>query len=177
MKRKWINLLLIMVLVSCEMSTIQKSETELEGIEVESDSLETILIDFSEISAVTKNELEKEYWLGNFSFQKIVRKKDGIILELNNEDYAKLLIATEEYLIVSYAVYGTEERTLVYNKLDKQHYIVNDFAKGLINSFTILVERDYYDSLEPDDPNYQGHIFEEGEFNLKTQTYSKLRNI
>ena len=114
MKRKWINLLLIMVLFSCEMSTIQKSETELEGIEVESDSLETILIDFSEISAVTKNELEKEYWLGDFSFQKIVRKKDGIILELNNEDYAKLLIATEEYLIVSYAVYGTEERTLVY---------------------------------------------------------------
>jgi hypothetical protein len=141
------------------------------------DSLERILLDFNEISAVTKKELENEYWLGDFSIQKIIKKKDGIILELNNEDYAKLLIATEEYLLVSYAVFGSEERTLVYNKLQKSHYIIDDFAKGLINSSTILVERDYYDSLEPDDPNYQGHIFEEGEFNLKTQKYMKLRNI
>ena len=174
---KWINLLLIIFLVSCEMTTKQKSVTELDSDEVVSDSFETILLDFSEISEVTQKELENEYWLGDFSIQKIIKKKDGIILELNNDDYAKLLIATKEYLVVSYAVNGSEERTLVYNKLEKSHYIMDDFAKDLINSSTILVERDYYDGLEPDDPNYHGHIFEEGEFNLKTQKYIKLRNI
>jgi hypothetical protein len=181
MKNKRIVSLLIAVaisVISCKEETkIETSEDNKTKEMLENQpSHENVLIDFEEISSATKKELSEEYWLGVITLRRIIEKKDGLILELHNEFYAKLLMITDKFLIVSYAVDASEERTLIYNKASKKHYIINDFATDLINSFTIKVERDYYDSLDVDDPNYQGHIFEEGTYNLDTGKYKKSKN-
>jgi hypothetical protein len=177
MKNKIFLLFSLLIIASCQEKSNQSSNNEPTEIKQNKNTSERILFDLQDISHVIKKKLSEEYWLGSISIQKIVEKNGGLILDLWNDDYAKKLIVTDKYFIVSYAVDASEENTLVYNKSTKEHFIINDFTKDLINSSTILVERDYYDSLDFDDPNYQGHIFEEGEFNLDSKKYKKLRNI
>jgi hypothetical protein len=118
--------------------------------------------------------------LGTLSVNKIIQKKDGLIISFGrgkeaDSEINKNIIITEDYLIVSYAIGFHEERTLIYNKNTKSHSIIDDFAADLIGKNSIKVFRDYYDSRDVQDPNYEGHVFEEGEYNLTNNIYRKLK--
>jgi hypothetical protein len=145
--------------------------------------IENTLLDIDNLPKYLQNELESEWWLGNLgtlSINKITQKKDGLIISLGrgkdtDSETNKKIIITEDYLIISYAIGFHEERTLIYNKNTKSHSIIDDFAADLIGKNSIKVYRDYYDSRDVQDPNYQGHIFEEGEYNLTNNIYRKLK--
>lgn len=154
-------------------------KTEAKGNEqVQKSDIEKTLLDIEKIPIDVLEKLKSERWILNSEnsfINKITLKKDGIVISINenDSDLGRKIICTSDYLIFSYFVAG-EEQSLIYNKQTKKYFIIDDLAEDLIDNNSIKVYRDYYDSRGVDDPNYQGHIFEEGEINLKTKSYKKL---
>lgn len=48
----------------------------------------------------------------------------------------------------------------------------DNFCYDTVSPSVLLAARDYYDSKDVEDPNYRGHIFEYGAYNLETQQYT-----
>jgi len=125
----------------------------------------------------TIKELKKPYYLGGIKKQKIIKNEFGIYANIESDEMPKTIVKTNDYLISSYTHWGVgTSRTIICNLDTKTS--TNDncfFVTKLIGHNLLLVQRDYYDNREIEDPEYQGHIFEDGEFNLETNTYKKLR--
>lgn len=177
--------LVIVALFGCKEKSSSKNGdlenkiSENESQQIQKSEIENTLFDIEKLPMALQEELQAEWWLGNFgnsSIKKITQKKDGIIISEYEKggDLGKKIIITNNYLILSYAIGVGEEKTLIYNKKTKKHSIIDDFAEDLLGNNSIKVTRDYYDSRDANDPNYEGHIFEEGEYNLTTNNYKKL---
>lgn len=88
------------------------------------------------------------------------------------------MIATPEKVVISYhLLFGTDGRTIILDKKTGQLKETETtlFATGLADKDVLKVEREYYDDLDPNDPNYQGRIFENGTYNLVTGKYIKIK--
>lgn len=87
-------------------------------------------------------------------------------------------IVTENNIVVSCS-YGQNSKTIVYDKKLAKLIEVNFsmFATGIVGDDVLSVEKDYYDSLDPQDPNYKGHIFENGKYDLKAGQYTFISNL
>jgi hypothetical protein len=177
--------LVIVALFGCKEKSSSKNGDlenkipENESQQIQKSEIENTLFDIEKLPSAIQEELQSEMWLGNIgnsSIKKIIQKNDGIIISEyeNGGDISKNIIVTSNYLILSYSVGVGEEKTLIYNKKTKKHSIIDDFAEDLIGNNSIKVTRDYYDSRDVNDPNYEGHIFEEGEYNLSNNIYKKL---
>jgi hypothetical protein len=98
---------------------------------------------------------------------------NGILINLSTDVYSKNLILTDDFLIISYHVdLGSEGESIVYNFKTKQFYGSDFYAIELTSKSEILVENDYYDSRDINDPKYEGHIFETGTYNLLSNKYT-----
>ena len=183
---RFFKLLLLPIVVITNQSCEGVSKEKPEKIQIVQDEqplvIERTLFDIESLPKDLQKELESEWWLGSLgtlSIDKITQKKDGLIISMGrgknaDSEIIKNIIVTEDYLIVGYAIGISEERTLIYNKKTKSHSILNDFALDLMGKNSIKVSRDYYDSRDVEDPNYEGHFFEEGEYNLVNNSYRKL---
>lgn len=127
----------------------------------------------NELSKSIQAEFKEEYWLGTYLFNGIFANEDGIEIDLSTDDLTKTLILTENYFTVSYhPMMGSDGQTLIYNfkeqksKLDSEIFVIRPLSPTLL-----LVGKDYYDSRDVEDPEYEGHIFEKGTFNLETGEY------
>ena len=169
------TLFLLLAFISPTKNQIKKENNN-------SNEVEKTWLNIEELPLEIQNELENEWWLGNLgtlSLTNIQQNKFGVILtmskgkESDNETIKKILV-TDNYLIVSYAIGFHEERSFIYSKITKEHFITEDFTDNIINETTIKVFRDYYDSRNPNSPRYKGHIFEVGEYNLINRRYKKI---
>ena len=144
--------------------------------EEQKSGIESNLLDIDKLPQALQQELEEPWWLGNYdnySIKQVIQKKDGIVISGYTEEITKNMILTNNYIIFSYAVGGSEERTLIYNKNSKSYSINDYYAFDLKDDTTIIVQRDYYDDKDVNDPNYEGHVFEKGELNLINNRYKK----
>lgn len=176
------NTLIILVILFLVLAFIQPKNYLIKKENNSSIESEKSLLDVEDFPIEIQKELENEYWLGNLgtlSLTNIQQNKFGVILtmskgkESDNETIKKILV-TDNYLIISYAIGFHEERSFIYSKITKEHFITEDFTDNIINETTIKVFRDYYDSRNPNSPRYKGHIFEVGEYNLINRRYKKI---
>ena len=131
--------------------------------------------DFENLSSEAKSQFSEEYWLGSGEIKEINYKNEGVIIGIEDDQLYKNLVVTEENIIVSYS-YGNNSQTIIYNK--KQAKLIqisfSMFVTDLLKNDVLSVEKDYFDSLDYEDPNYRGHIFEKGTYDLKSGKYSFL---
>lgn len=128
------------------------------------------------LSKETRNELKAEYWLGTYHLNSLEASKDGTVMEISTDDFSKTLLLTENYFTVSYhLLMGSEGRTLIYN-FKENSFIENNevYAIRFLSPTELLVGKDYYDTRDIEDPDYEGHIFELGSLNLLTGEYTFL---
>lgn len=120
------------------------------------------------------NEFQEELWLGTFQLNEVKSTFNGFIFDLGTDDISKTMILTENYFTVSYhGMVGSDGQTLIYSF--EKNVTTNDrdnFCFDIISPTVLLAGRDYYDIKDVEDPNYQGHIFENGSYNLETQQYT-----
>lgn len=131
--------------------------------------------DFEKLSSEAKTELSKDYWLGTGKINEISSTNGGIIIDLSDDNYGKNLIVTDDKIIVSYCLtMGSNSQTITYNKKSNKLSLIDlhFLATGLLDKNVLLVARDYYDTLDPSDPNYKGHIFENGKYDMTTGKYT-----
>ncbi len=131
--------------------------------------------DFEKLSNEAKTELSKDYWLGTGKIKEISSNNSGIIINLSDDNYGKNLIVTDDKIIVSYCLtMGSNSQTIIYDKKSNKLSLIDlhFFATGLSDKNVLLVERDYYDTLDASDPNYKGHIFEKGKYDMTTSKYT-----
>ena len=133
--------------------------------------------DFEKLSSEAKLELSKDYWLGTGKIKEITSSNGGIIINLSDDNYDKNLITTDDKIIISYAV-DSDCQTIIYDKKSNKLSLVDlhIFATGLSEKNMLLVSRNYYDTKDPNDPNYKGHIFEKGKYDIKTGKYTFISN-
>lgn len=119
-------------------------------------------------------EFQEEYWLGTFHLNDIKSTENGIVIDLGTDDLSKIMIITENYFTVSYhGIVGSDGQTLIYSFEKKATTIDHDnFCYNFMSPTVLQAARDYYDSKDVEDPNYRGHIFEYGAYNLETQQYT-----
>jgi hypothetical protein len=164
-------LIIILVFFSCQMDKKDKSEEEaIESIEY---------FDFESLSSEAKAEFSEDYWLGSGKISNVSIANGGAVIGISDDNgLYKKLIVTENNIVVSYS-YGQNSKTIIYDKkLAKLTEIsFSMFATGISGDDILTVEKDYYDSLDPQDPNYKGHIFENGKYNLKTGQYTFISNL
>jgi hypothetical protein len=125
------------------------------------------------LSDDTRKEYNEEYWLGTYQFNEAEVTEDGIVIDLSTDDLSKTMILTENFFTVSYhMIMGSDGQTLIYNfktgetKLDPEIYAIR-----ILSPEELLVGKDYYDSRDVEDPDYEGHIFESGTYNLMSGEY------
>lgn len=123
-------------------------------------------------------EMREEWWLGSFNLNNIVSTQYGFIIDIGTDELSKTMIITENYFTVSYhGIIGSDGQSLIYSfeknsvSVDSESYCFNIIAPAVL-----IVGRDYYDSTDIEDPNYRGHIFEYGAFNLDTEEYTFIAN-
>jgi len=168
-----INLLTLatIILFSCQMDKKDKNEEEaIKSIEY---------FDFESLSNEAKAEFSKEYWLGSGKISNVSIANGGAVIGISDDNgLYKKLIVTENNIVVSYS-YGQNSKTIVYDKklakLTKINFSM--FVTGISGDDILTVEKDYYDSLDSQDPNYKGHIFENGKYDLKTGQYTFISNL
>lgn len=182
MVRYFLNLFVIFILFGCtqkggDMVVPEKVDGSVksndENIEVGN------FFDFENLSEEVKNELSQAWWLGQCRVKSIDFIHDGVILGLHDDDYLKYMIVTSEKVIISYhLLVGTDGKTIIYDKKTGKlaETEITMFATGLVEQNVLKVERDYYDDLDASDPNYQGHIFETGTYDMSTDKYTKQQN-
>lgn len=175
-----IHFLFLAVLVACQQQVEPKKDNGIDGqLNTKNESLRVEkFFEFDNLSEEVKNELSEDWWLGKCSVKSIDFIHDGIILGLHDEDYLKYMIATPEKVVISYhQLFGTDGRTIILDKKTGQlkETEITLFATGLVDKDVLKVEREYYDDLDPNDPNYQGRIFENGTYNLVTGKYIKIK--
>jgi hypothetical protein len=134
--------------------------------------------DFENLSSEAKSEFSEEYWLGSGEIKEINYKNEGVIIGMEDDQLYKNLVVTENNIVVSYS-YGNNSKTIVYNK--KQAKLIqisfSMFVRDLLKNDVLSVEKDYFDSLDVQDPNYRGHIFEKGTYDLKSGKYSFVSHL
>ncbi|MEC4050076.1 hypothetical protein OX284_011595 [Flavobacterium sp. SUN046] len=165
MKIKYLKILFILFLISGCQKTTEKKDI--------SKSID--YFNFENISSEAKKELTKDYWLGTGKIVGIKSSNDVIIIDLSDENYIKNLIVNKERIIVSYSLLvGSNAQTIIYDKKLKKivYHNLPYFTEDLLDKDNLLVSKDYYDTLSVDDPNYRGHIFENGKYNLITGKYT-----
>jgi hypothetical protein len=166
-----ILVLVFLFLFSCQIDKKNKNE---EG------SIKSIkYFDFESLSSEAKAELSEDYWLGSGKINEINYTNGGLIIGMSDDnDLHKNLIVTDNNIVVSYS-FGQNSSTIIYDKkLAKLTQIgFSMFATGLHEDDILSVEKDYYDSLDPQDLNYKGHIFEKGKYDLKSGQYTFISNL
>ena len=121
----------------------------------------------------TQQELSQEWLLGNAKPNKITKKPFADVIDISTDNYRKYMFVTKDKLIVSYAVNGGgEDRTIICDRISKTKIIYDGiFATDIVSETRLLVEKDFYDTLDVNDPNYQGHIYQKGTFDMDTKLY------
>lgn len=168
-----LSFLIVLILVSCQKNDNKKDINE----KPLTKSIE--YLDFENLSSEAKVEFSKNYWLGSGKITHVSLENGGVLVGLTDDnDLYKNLIVTENYIVVS-SSFGQNSQTIIYNK--KQAKLIPQinssmFVTGLLGQDVLSVQKDYYDSLDAQDPNYRGHIFENGKFDLRTSKYSFISN-
>gem|GEM_PF-3037960 len=126
------------------------------------------------LDTAVKTELQADNWLGNRQLNSIEIDTNGIIVDLSEDGLIKTLILLEDYFILSYhLMLGSSGESLIYSFDSHSFYIDQELIVTKINTPTeVTVGKDYYDPRDVEDPNYQGHIFELGTYNLITRAYT-----
>lgn len=125
------------------------------------------------LGAEARTALKEEYWLGTYHVNSVEATTDGIVMDISTDDFSKTLLLTENYFTVSYhLMLGSDGRTLIYN-FQNNTLTENDqvYAIRFLSPTELLVGKDYYDTRDVEDPDYEGHIFELGSLNLVTGEY------
>jgi len=134
---------------------------------------DTIFI-INNFSESTIYDLTQSVFLGQMKINKILKKPHGFLINISPEDYYyKMAVRTRDFLVISYAFDAGEDRTIICDYRTNTSYITDDFIlEDIIGEDLLYVMKDYYDSLDMTDPNYRGHIFEHGTYNLRTKEYT-----
>lgn len=162
-----VSFLIFFILVSCQKVDDAKTTKPIEYFDLEN------------LSSEAKVEFSQDYYLGKGEISNVRFENGGVIIGLNDNDgLYKNLIVNENYIVVSYS-YGQSSRTTIYNKKKAKLIHINSsmYVIGLLRQDVLSVQKDYYDSLDVQDPNYRGHIFENGKFDLRTSKYSFLSKM
>lgn len=116
-----------------------------------------------------------EEWIGDLDIYEIESTEDGIVLVLNSDD-SKIILLTENYIVIGFhGIVGSYKQTLIYGFEEEKTWLnYQVFGFGIFAKDVLRVGKDYYDSRDVEDPEYVGHIFETGTFDLKTMEYSFL---
>jgi hypothetical protein len=153
-------LILCLLVLLCLPSCVNKEEHK-------------IVIGKNDFYSQTKKELSQDWLLGDTRTNKITKKPFAEITDISTDEYRKYMFVTKDKIIVSYAVNGGgEDRTIICDRISKTKIIYDGiFATDMISETRLLVEKDFYDTLDVNDPNYQGHIYQKGTFDIDTKLY------
>jgi hypothetical protein len=122
-----------------------------------------------DLSEEIKSELlEQDYWLANVKVMEIENIQQGLKLDLGDENYVKRLFLSSDYLIVSYHLTaGSDGHSIL---IDLKQMTSTFLESLLVNEIelngNLIVEKDYYDD--------EGHVWETGSYNIKTESYRML---
>lgn len=124
------------------------------------------LPDLSE--AIKIELLEQEYWLANVKVTESNYTKQGLKLDLSDENYVKRLFLSSDYLIVSYHLTAGSDGHSILIDLKQMN---STFLEGLlVNEIDfkgdLIVEKDYYDD--------EGHVWETGSYDVKSESYRMI---
>lgn len=119
-----------------------------------------------DLSPDLKSELvETDYWLKGAIVTNVKETKNGIELDLTDDNYSKKVIINSDYLIVSYHVTMGDEGNSILIDLKQMNstnlegmYVVNFENNGSLN-----IEKDYYDN--------QGRVWETGIYHINSKSY------
>ncbi len=126
----------------------------------------------NELSKEFKKQIKENYWLGQYVLNDFEISEFGLSITLTDDDYLKKLLLTENFLIISYHLLaGSDGQSIIYNLTTKEIYLSNFIVASFISKNEIKVEKDYYDDRDVEDPEYRGHIWEYGIFNLEKKSY------
>jgi len=125
------------------------------------------------LSEEVKNEFDAEQWLQNVLVSESVYDSSGILLDLEMDYFSKTIALTKDYFTVSFhGMIGSDGQTLIYSFKEKELYLDNEiYVMEIISPTILIVGKDYYDSRDNEDPDYVGHIFEYGSYDLTTKEY------
>ena len=128
-----------------------------------------------ELPSVVREELKKDEWQGEFKVVEIETVEDGLTIILDDEYSFRMILMENFFLISMHGIIGDYKQTILYDFETKDMYILASYyALRPIGRNEISVSVDYYDSLDFEDPDYEGHIFERGIVDLKTGIYTLL---
>jgi hypothetical protein len=113
--------------------------------------------------------LEPEYWLANVNVTESNYMKQGLKLDLSDDNYVKRLFLNSDYLIVSYHLTAGSDGHSILIDLKQMK---STFLEGLIvNEIDfkgdLIVEKDYYDS--------EGHVWETGIYDVQSHSYQFIK--
>ncbi|MEN9972616.1 MAG: hypothetical protein RIS20_963 [Bacteroidota bacterium] len=123
-----------------------------------------------DLSNEIKTELlVQEYWLANVKVTDIDNIKQGLKLDLGDENFVKRLFLNSDYLIVSYHLTAGSDGHSILIDLKQ---MTSTFLEGLlVNEIelngNLIVEKDYYDE--------EGHVWETGSYDIKNESYRMIR--
>jgi hypothetical protein len=122
-----------------------------------------------DLSEEIKTELlEQEYWLAKVKATETDYIKQGLKLDLSDENYDKRLFLSSDYLIVSYHLTaGSDGHSILIDlKQMTSTFLESLFVNEIDSNGNLIVEKDYYDD--------EGHVWETGSYNIKTESYRML---
>lgn len=127
---------------------------------------ELVIQDLSE--EIKSQLLESEFWLANVQVVELTNANQVLKLDLSDENYVKRLFLSSNYLIVSYHLtFGSDGHSLLIDLKQMN----STFLEGLLVTEIdikgdLIVEKDYYDD--------EGHVWETGSYDIKSQRYRML---
>jgi|688.fasta_scaffold31772_2 hypothetical protein len=129
-------------------------------------AIQTTIPDLS--NEVKTELLEQEYWLANVKVTEIDYIKQGIKLDLSDENYVKRLFLNSDYLIVSYHLTaGSDGHSILIDlKQMTSTFLESLFVNEIDSNGSLIVEKDYYDD--------EGHVWETGSYDVKSQRYRMI---
>jgi hypothetical protein len=129
-------------------------------------AIQTTIPDLS--NEVKTELLEQEYWLANVKVTEIDNIKQGIKLDLSDENYDKRLFLSSDYLIVSYHLTaGSDGHSILIDlKQMTSTFLESLFVNEIDSNGSLIVEKDYYDD--------EGHVWETGSYDVKSQRYRMI---
>lgn len=122
-----------------------------------------------DLSDEIKTELlGQEYWLANVKVTETDNIKQGLKLDLSDENYVKRLFLSSNYLIVSYHLTaGSDGHSLLIDLKQMTSTFLEDlFVNEMDFNGYLIVEKDYYDD--------EGHVWETGSYDVKTESYRMI---
>jgi hypothetical protein len=129
-------------------------------------AIQTTIPDLS--NEVKTELLEQEYWLANVKVTEIDNIKQGIKLDLSDENYDKRLFLSSDYLIVSYHLTaGSDGHSILIDlKQMTSTFLESLFVNEIDSNGSLIVEKDYYDD--------EGHVWETGSYDVKSQRFRMI---